>query len=81
MRTRQTDTTTHAPQRLLRPQEVCDLLGVTMHAVEAWRRRGGGPEFVRVGRLIRYRQSAIEQYIQARTRSTTKLRVGVAASR
>lgn len=32
---------------------------------------GGGPEFVRIGRLVKYRQSALERFIEAGRRRTT----------
>jgi predicted DNA-binding transcriptional regulator AlpA len=52
---------------LLRPAQAAELLGVTESALEAWRRRGGGPPHVRVGRLPRYAPSALKSWIAART--------------
>ena len=37
--------------------------------MERWRREGNGPSFVQMGKLIRYRQSSLDQYIEACTRS------------
>lgn len=40
---------------------------------EGMRTRGDGPAFIKVGRLVRYRQSAIDQWMDDRTvRSTTR---------
>ena len=43
--------------RLIREAEAADYLGYTVRALQNWRLRGGGPEFVRVSRRsIRYRR-------------------------
>lgn len=41
-------------------------LRVTKKALANWRARGIGPTFVRVGRLIRYREEDIEAWLNAR---------------
>jgi exodeoxyribonuclease V alpha subunit len=35
--------------------------------MERWRQTGTGPEFIRLGGVVRYRQSALERYLDART--------------
>jgi predicted DNA-binding transcriptional regulator AlpA len=49
--------------------ETCDILRV--HPTTLWRFRlqGGGPRFIRVGRRIFYRLSAIEQWLESETYS------------
>ncbi len=43
--------------RLVNENEAAELLGYTARALQGWRLRGGGPEFVRVSaRSIRYRR-------------------------
>lgn len=59
------------PDLLLSQQDVAPLLGLSTKTLEAWRVRGGGPKFVRVGRLIRYRRRDIQDWLQARTVSST----------
>ena len=45
------------PDALLRPEDAARFLGFSLSALEAWRRRGGGPTFVRVSsRAVRYRK-------------------------
>jgi len=39
---------------LLTEAQTSHRLGVTTKALQAWRCRGGGPTYIRVGRLIRY---------------------------
>lgn len=41
--------------------------------LQAWRSRGGGPPFVKVGRLVRYRGADVKRWIESRTvRSTSE---------
>ena len=44
---------------LLTPSEVAEYLGVTQATLTDWRYRRRGPEFLRVGRLIRYRKDSL----------------------
>lgn len=61
------------PGLLLDQIQVAKLLGVTTKFLEARRCRGGGPPFVRVGRLIRYQPEALCHWIQSQTvRSTSE---------
>lgn len=39
--------------------------------LQAWRCRGGGPPFIRVGRLVRYRPQDVEAWITSRRVSST----------
>jgi predicted DNA-binding transcriptional regulator AlpA len=56
---------------LLRTDQAAEVLGFSPRALEAWRCRGGGPRYVRVGRSIRYRPSDLEAWTQARLCSST----------
>ena len=40
--------------------------------LERWRATGCGPEFIKVGHLVRYRQSALDRWLRQRTRTQTK---------
>lgn len=46
-------------------------LGVQPSTLERWRFVGAGPKFCKVGRLVRYRRSALEDYLNERTRTST----------
>ena len=43
-------------------------LGVARSTLQSWRYKGGGPRFIKVGRLIRYRNADIEAFLVANTR-------------
>lgn len=55
--------------RLLSTNEVARLLGLEPRTLRAWRSRGIGPDFVRLSRqCVRYRQTDVSKYIDARAR-------------
>jgi len=59
---------------LTRPQ-LAEALDCTVQHLENMATRGEGPEFIKIGRLVRYRKSAVEKWLDSRTvRSTTQAR-------
>jgi predicted site-specific integrase-resolvase len=50
-------------EKLLTPMEVAEILQVKPDTLRVWRSRGTGPLYCRVGRLCRYRQSSVEEFI------------------
>ena len=54
---------------LVTEREAARILAVSKRTLQAWRMKGCGPPFVRVGRAIRYRQSALDAWINANTQS------------
>ena len=42
--------------------------------LERWRATGHGPDFIKVGHLVRYRQSALDRWLRRRTRRHTRAR-------
>ena len=50
--------------RLLKPAEAAGLLGVAPQTLAAWRCRREGPAFVKLGRMVRYRASAVAEHIR-----------------
>lgn len=59
------------PDALLDQTHVAKILGTTTKFLEARRCRGGGPPFVRVGRLIRYAPESVQAWIRSRTVQST----------
>ncbi|OYO09383.1 excisionase [Enemella evansiae] len=51
--------------RLLSVQEVAELLGVPVRTIYEWRYRGEGPRGYRIGRHVRYRLSAVDEWLEA----------------
>ena len=60
---------THAD--FLDSNQAAGYLGLKRTTLEAWRCRGGGPKFVKLGRLVKYRRSDLDEFIEARVRSNT----------
>ncbi len=57
----------HTKQELLSSVQAAAYLGVKEPTLVKWRMSGEGPCFVRVGRMIRYRQTDIEAWLASRT--------------
>jgi predicted DNA-binding transcriptional regulator AlpA len=51
--------------RALTEREVSDLLGLSVATLRAWRHRGQGPRFLRLGRAVRYLPSDLEDFVRA----------------
>ena len=55
---------------LLDPPTVAEDFGVTVQRLAEWRHKGIGPNYVKVGRLIRYRAEDINAWLDANTVKT-----------
>jgi predicted DNA-binding transcriptional regulator AlpA len=51
--------------RLLNQNEVAAILCLSPKTLEYYRWKGGGPNFVKMGKLVRYRESEVQRYIQS----------------
>ena len=64
---------TATPRPTTRPHHPVDttdaslIVGCAPRTLDNWRSQGRGPRFIRVGRLIRYRISDLEAYLDAGT--------------
>jgi excisionase family DNA binding protein len=54
-----------AQGRLLTPEDVAELLGISERTLEFWRYQGRGPAFLRVGKRVRYRPTDVEAFLAA----------------
>ena len=61
-------TQNHNP--LLNEREAAALLGVTTRCLQAWRYRGGGPQFVKISARCN-RPSDLHEFIDTRLRAST----------
>jgi len=48
---------------LLTTEQAAELLTVSPTALRAWRVRGGGPEFIKVGQAVRYDQAELVRWL------------------
>jgi predicted DNA-binding transcriptional regulator AlpA len=58
--------------QLLTEDQASKVLQCTKAALRRWRRERRGPRFVKLGRLIRYRQSDLESFIDGCTQNEIK---------
>jgi predicted DNA-binding transcriptional regulator AlpA len=53
------------PEKLLDQIEVAEILSVSPKTLEYWRwKKCGGPRYVKLGKLARYRVSDVDSYIE-----------------
>ncbi len=51
--------------RLMGQKEVAEILCLSVKTLEFWRwKNAGGPKWVKVGRLARYRESDVRMYVE-----------------
>jgi predicted DNA-binding transcriptional regulator AlpA len=55
--------------QLLRPTEAGRRLGVHPQTMANWRAEGRGPKWVKLGAAVRYSVAALEEFIEANTRT------------
>jgi excisionase family DNA binding protein len=60
--------------RLLTQRDAATLLRLSERTLERLRVTGGGPVFVKAGRLVRYRQADLENWIESRVVASTSER-------
>ena len=57
--------------QLLDEQQAAALLHVSIKSLQGWRYRGAGPQFVKVGRCVRYRLEDLQTFVLAALRTST----------
>lgn len=61
-----------SPSTLVDEREAASILCYSVRALQNWRHRGGGPDFIKVSsRSVRYRRTDLEKWITDRTVSNT----------
>jgi predicted DNA-binding transcriptional regulator AlpA len=58
-------------ETLLTQKDAAHLLGVSVRTLERHRVTGTGPRWARLGRLVRYRERDIAEWIEANVHSST----------
>lgn len=60
------------PNQLMDERQAADVLCYSVRALQNWRHRGGGPDFVKVSaRSVRYRRADLDKWVAERTVSNT----------
>lgn len=60
------------PNQLMDERQAADVLCYSVRALQNWRHRGGGPDFVKVSaRSVRYRRADLDKWVAERTVSKT----------
>jgi hypothetical protein len=54
------------PEALLTEVDAADLFKLSIRTLQAWRSKGIGPAFVRLGRAVRYRRADLLAWLNAR---------------
>jgi hypothetical protein len=55
------------PERLLTETLAAELLRLSSRTLQAWRSQGVGPEYVKAGRAVRYRRTALIAWTEQNT--------------
>ena len=61
------------PTRALTEREVAESLGLSVATLRAWRHRGKGPRFLRLGRSVRYLPADLADFVRASAVDTTSV--------
>lgn len=68
------DSIRSAPRVALTTREAAQYLGLAVSTLNKWRCHGGGPEFLKLGRAVRYRQDDLDRFLETRMfRSTAEI--------
>jgi hypothetical protein len=46
---------------------------ISTRTLQRWRLEGVGPTYVKLGRLVRYRQTDLDSFLEERTRTSTSM--------
>ena len=56
---------------MLRTREAAGYIGLQKSTLEAWRVRGGGPVFLKLGKAVRYQKEDLDEFLTARRCTST----------
>jgi phage terminase Nu1 subunit (DNA packaging protein) len=59
------------PDAALNESQAAEFLGVSVRTLQAWRVRGGGPTYTKMGRLVRYPRRALAVFQESNAREST----------
>ncbi len=71
------DTRSILSGELLNEHQASQYLNVSVRSLQAWRLRGGGPKYAKLGRSVRYRRTDLDHYVvENLTSSTSEVSAG-----
>ena len=59
------------PDHAINENQAAEFLGVSVRTLQAWRVRGGGPPYVKIGRAVRYQRRVLVNFQEQHTVSST----------
>lgn len=59
------------PLRLIDEREAAAALDVSVRTLQAWRCRGGGPQYLKIGKAVRYNPTTLTNWTESRVRAHT----------
>jgi hypothetical protein len=59
------------PDAAFNESQAANLLGVSVRTLQAWRVRGGGPRYIKIGRAVRYQRRMLVSFQAEHTFSST----------
>jgi predicted DNA-binding transcriptional regulator AlpA len=62
---------TSSLSRLLKEQEVAEILNMEVSTLRRWRWAGEGPRFIKIGAAVRYDPQVLNDYLAERVRTST----------
>ena len=62
----------HDSRAMLTEHEAADVLTLNVRTLQAWRVKGGGPVFIKLGGSVRYRKSDLDAFIAQGVRRPTR---------
>ena len=65
------------PRRLMTTAQAADYLTVTVAALRAWRVRGGGPPWIKLGQAVRYDQNDLDAWLDEHRTQTQPVLAGL----
>lgn len=58
-------------RQLLNNDEAADMMGISRRTLPVWRVQGKGPQFIKIGKLVRYERTELDAWIRANTHANT----------
>jgi len=53
--------------KLLTETQVSTIFNVSINTLRYWRHCGDGPNYIKMGKLVRYHEAELESYVQCKT--------------